>query len=320
MHSVLIPITALAISALPVQAGEWSILLVGPTQASGGATIAFAPDGSVSGSTGCNRFQGQAVFDGAGIVFDKPLAMTRMACPGTEVTRQEDTIVALLQDRVIVSLNPFTGELVLSRGDLSLVAAAQPEWDDGGMRPNAGLERPAGDPPYLGVFGLAVPLDIRAEPSSDAPALAGVQSGTVLRNLGCSDHGGVRWCNVAPLSGAPEGWAPSEFLEPAGAALRAGQGAFDATSQIPCAKGQGAPTTGCPFGVVRGPGGSAVVVVRKPDGVERVLYFENGAFSGADSSQAGGGFASSSTRDADLSLIRVDDERYEIPDAVLFGG
>ncbi|MFC3613312.1 hypothetical protein ACFORG_06025 [Lutimaribacter marinistellae] len=36
--------------------------------------------------------------------------------------------------------------------------------------------------------------------------------------------------------------------------------------------------------------------------------------------QAGGGFENAATRDGDLTQITVDDERYEIPDAIIFGG
>lgn len=282
--------------------------------------MSFAADGSVSGSSGCNRFQTSATFDGTGLVFAAPVAMTRMACQSDALTAQENLILALLEGRTVIGFNPFSGEIVIARGDLSLLLVPAVSEDPSGMRPHAGLDRPAGDPPYLGVFGRADPLDIRAEPLASAPALAGVQSGTVLRNAGCSDHGGVRWCEVAPLSGEPKGWALADFLEPASPALRAGQGAFDATGVVPCAKESSVPTGPCPLGVVRSASGSAVVVVRRHDGMERVLYFENGAFTGADTSQVGGGFDTSFSREADLSLIRIDDERYEIPDAFIFGG
>jgi heat shock protein HslJ len=49
--------------------------------------LRFEPDGSVSGSTGCNRFSGKATLEGAVVRFS-PLAMTRMAC-APEVNDQE---------------------------------------------------------------------------------------------------------------------------------------------------------------------------------------------------------------------------------------
>ena len=73
----------------------------------------------------------------------------------------------------------------------------------------------------------------------------------------------------------------------------------------------------CRFGVIRRGNGSATVKVFWPDGSERYLYFENGKATSSDS-ESGAGI--SSWREADLNLIRVGDERYEIPDAAIYGG
>ncbi len=43
--------------------------------------IVFGADGRVSGSSGCNRFNGSVTVDGKALSFG-PLASTRMACPG----------------------------------------------------------------------------------------------------------------------------------------------------------------------------------------------------------------------------------------------
>jgi len=104
------------------------------------------------------------------------------------------------------------------------------------------------------------------------------------------------------------------------AAERAGRGDFDASGQIPCAQVRGQPMGPCDFAVARGPGGEATVVVTRFDGTTRALFFEGGAFFSADTSQADGYPASGATKEADLFIIRVGDERYEIPEAVVFGG
>ena len=94
---------------------------------------------------------------------------------------------------------------------------------------------------------------------------------------------------------------------------------FHATGNIPCSMGGGQPTGSCPFGVTRKGRGNGVVTVTKPDGRTRAIFFENGKAIGADVSQADPG-AFSASREADLAIVRIGDERYEIPDAVINGG
>jgi hypothetical protein len=103
-------------------------------------------------------------------------------------------------------------------------------------------------------------------------------------------------------------------------AQRAGEGDFDATGQIPCAQYSGQPMGQCDFGVAREGGGTATVVVTRPDGMTRALFFIDGEFNSADTSQADGYPEYGATREADLNMIRVGAERYEVPDAVIFGG
>lgn len=103
-------------------------------------------------------------------------------------------------------------------------------------------------------------------------------------------------------------------------AERAGEGDFDATGKVPCAQGKGAPMGQCDFGVAREGGGTATVVVTRPDGGKRALFFVDGKFNSADTSQADGDPEVSADRVSDLNMIRVGDERYEIPDAVISGG
>jgi hypothetical protein len=74
------------------------------------------------------------------------------------------------------------------------------------------------------------------------------------------------------------------------------------------------------MGVARAGGGDATVIITKPGGAKRALYFQMGTAIGADTSQADGYSEFRAEKENDLSMIRVGDERYEIPDAVLFGG
>lgn len=94
---------------------------------------------------------------------------------------------------------------------------------------------------------------------------------------------------------------------------------YHATGNIACAMGGGQPTGSCPFGVKREGNGSGMVTVTKPDSRTRTIFFKDGKATGADTSEADPGkFASE--KQNDLSIVRIGDERYEIPDAVIFGG
>ncbi len=75
----------------------------------------------------------------------------------------------------------------------------------------------------------------------------------------------------------------------------------------------------CPFGVKREANGSGVVTVTKPDGRKRDIFFEQGKAIGADTSSADPGEFSAS-REGDNTIVRIGQERYQIWDAVVFGG
>jgi hypothetical protein len=155
--------------------------------------------------------------------------------------------------------------------------------------------------------------------------------GTILDNLGCRRAEGRIWCDVQKLGGGPRGYVAAEFLKPAvspdgsvargpdDSALRAGQGDFDATGQTPCAQYLGQPMTQCDFGVARAGGGYATVVIKKPDGRTRAIFFRMGAPIGAGTSEADGYSEFSATKESGLHIIHIGDERYEIPDTVVLG-
>lgn len=102
--------------------------------------------------------------------------------------------------------------------------------------------------------------------------------------------------------------------------LRASRGDFDASGRIPCAQMHGQPMEECTFGVARDSDGDATVVVTFPNGFKRTLFFTDRAFIRADPSMSGGGFDTDWRTEGGILIIRVDDQRYELPDAVIFGG
>lgn len=189
-----------------------------------------------------------------------------------------------------------------------------------------------GGPRNWEVTGVSRTLNLREEPSTTARIVASYASGTILNNLGCQRSEGRSWCDVQQLGGGPRGYVSAVFLKPAispdgsaamgpdDSALRAGQGQFDATGPLPCAQTIGQPMTKCEFGVARAGGGYATVVIKQPDGRTRAIFFQMGIPIGADTSEADGYPEFRATKENDLHLIRVGNERYEIPNAVVLGG
>jgi hypothetical protein len=104
------------------------------------------------------------------------------------------------------------------------------------------------------------------------------------------------------------------------ASARAGERKFNATGKIPCAQHKGQPMGQCDFGVARAGGGTAAVAITRPDGRTRVVLFKAGKAVAADLSQADGDMSFSATKEADLYLVRAGNERYEIPEAAIYGG
>jgi len=181
-------------------------------------------------------------------------------------------------------------------------------------------------------FEVVRGVNLREEASTSAPVLTSYAPGTILVNLGCRQTETRVWCDVQKFGGGARGFVAAEFIKPAvgpdggvamgpdDSALRAGQEQFDATGKVPCAQQTGQPMTQCEFGVARAGGGDATVVITRPDGRKRAIYFSRGVAIGADTSQADGYGEFSVTREGDLNMVRVGTERYEIPDAVVLGG
>ena len=131
---------------------------------------------------------------------------------------------------------------------------------------------------------------------------------------------GVLTLALAACAGPPtqDAGAPGTGPYGRGDALVPGTG-YHATGKVPCSMGGGQPIGSCPFGVKREGNGSGSVTLTKPDGRTRTIFFTNGRPTGADISEADPGRFSAS-KQGDLSVVRIGQERYEIPDAVVFGG
>ena len=78
-------------------------------------TADFAPDGTVSGSAGCNHFSAAYATDGAAITFG-PILSTLMACPDADVMAQETQYLAALAASTAWSQTPGTLTLTDATG------------------------------------------------------------------------------------------------------------------------------------------------------------------------------------------------------------
>jgi heat shock protein HslJ len=294
-------------------------------------TMVLNSDSTVTMRLNCNRAAGtwSAVPSGngeSGRFEFGPLATTRALCPPPSL------------DESIASHAKYIRSYLLKDGRLYLSLMA-----DGGIytwepetakTSNVGVPAAPedGGPRNWEVTGVSRTLNLREQPSTTARIIATYAPGTILDNLGCQRAEGRIWCDVQQLGGGPRGYVAHEFLKPAvspdgtvaigpdDSALRAGEGKFDATGHIPCAQSAGQPMMQCEFGVARSGGVYATVIVKKPDVGTRAIFFRMGMPIGADTSEADGYSEFRATKENDLHLIRVGNERYEIPDAVVLGG
>ncbi len=210
--------------------------------------------------------------------------------------------------------------------------AQEPTTDQAGVVTEAMLVAPEEGGPRRWQVVADGGLDLRDAPAGDAPVLRTLAHGAILSNLGCERAGDRVWCAVRPLGSRSRGFAPAEALRPAAgpdgtvpmgvdnSMMRARQGDFDASGDIPCAQNQGQPMGVCAFGVARSGGGDATVVVTFSNGFKRMLFFRHGAFIAGDATMSGTGRDADWHRDGDRHVIRVDDQRYELTDAAVFGG
>lgn len=178
-----------------------------------------------------------------------------------------------------------------------------------------------GGPDFWAVTASANPIAMRSAPSDGGKIIMRFSEGAVLRNRGCRMAEGARWCRVElPGDASAIGWVRGARLResgpPQGDAIVPGT-SFHATGTIPCALAKGQPTSPCRFGVVRQGLGRAAVTIVLPNGTERIIRFDNGVPSGSNAQDDS---RLSFARNADLFLISINAERYEIPETVVNGG
>lgn len=324
------PLAATTWRLVAFQSMSDSIGTIRPEEASS-YMINLHADGTVTMRLNCNRATGKwfvkASDDAQNGRFEfGPLATTKALCPTPSM---DEKIAAdaqfirsylLKDDRLYLSLMADGGIYEWqSTDERAQVASFYATPEAGGAR-------------NWEVTGISTVLNLRQEPTATARVLTTYAPGTILDNLGCQSNEGRIWCDVQQLGGGPRGFVAAEFLTPAvspngkvakgpdNSALRAGQGEFDATGQVPCARYPGQPMRQCAFGVARAGGGYATVVIKKPDGLSRAIYFRMGKPIGADTSEADGYHDFNTTQQNDLHIISVGPERYEIPSAVVLGG
>jgi hypothetical protein len=111
------------------------------------------------------------------------------------------------------------------------------------------------------------------------------------------------------------GPAPADTSQ---ANARARAGDFDARGEVRCAQEAGQPLASCTAAVARSDG-SAAVVVRFANGFARVLTFSDRRFLRGSATMSGVGTDTDWTLSGGVYAIRVDDQRFELPEALVFG-
>lgn len=324
-------------SSAPLAGTEWRLVefqstddTKGTTRPSEGTlyTMWLHGDGTVTMQLNCNRATGTwsatPGSDAASGRFEfGPLAATRALCPPPSM------------DGSIAAQSAYVRSYLLKDGRLHLSLMADGGiyvWARNGSTPSADVVPAAPENGGPRNWEVTQMLNLREQPSSSARILARYKPGTILDNLGCQRAQDRAWCDVQQLGGGARGYVAAAYLRPAispdgsaavgpdDSSLRAGQGKFDATGPLPCAFAAGQPMGQCEFGVARAGGGYATVVVKKPDGRTRAIFFSMGRPIGADVAESEGRKDFRATKQGDLHRIQVGNERYEVPDAVVLGG
>ena len=102
------------------------------------------------------------------------------------------------------------------------------------------------------------------------------------------------------------------------AAERAKSGEFDATGEVRCAQEVGQSLGTCGAMVARA-GGSASVVVTFPNGFSRTLTFSDREFLRGNATMSGVGTDTDWRLSDGMYHVRVDDQRFELPETLVFG-
>ncbi|WP_052418201.1 META domain-containing protein [Pseudooceanicola atlanticus] len=294
---------ALAFMTSQAAASDWTITSVDGAATTDAPTISFA-DGGISGSTGCNRFTGQADVAAGKLQLSPALAMTRRACLGAELSTQENRLTTLLQGSVEMQLDPFDDSLTLVGNGVT-------------ARLVPGLPQPAiSSAAYVSVSGVDATLNIRSAATTSSSVVAHAPLGIILRNEGCEEGSDRTWCQIRFIDASGiEGWAAAEFLSPASAIRRAGAELFDQIGRVDCGTADGA-TAPCDYGLARETDGSGAILIYLADNRRLLLEFRGTSVmaSGSD----GASEIATEIGDADV-VVTSGTDRVTLPKAVLLG-
>ena len=96
--------------------------------------------------------------------------------------------------------------------------------------------------------------------------------------------------------------------------------AFPVEDAIRCAQERGQALGTCTANAVRRGDGTTRVTVTFPNGFSRILLFEGGAFVRANPTMSGVGTDTDWSVEDGRHVIRVDDQRFELPVGLVTGG
>ncbi|OAO00658.1 hypothetical protein A8B76_17455 [Roseovarius indicus] len=304
MRTLLMALT-LTLSATGASASEWIFAEINGQAASASATLSFAANGTISGSTGCNAFSGTARAADGQLQVGKGLAMTRRACPGEGLATQEKRITTLLQGEVSMQPDPFADTLILTGNGVTAT-----------LTPGAGIAaQETSGSAYVIVSGVDATLNIRAEASTRSGVVSHAALGQIMKNLGCEERSDRTWCRIAYVDASGlEGWAAAEYLSAATATRRAGAELFDEIGRLQCRPALDAGMVKCDYGVAREADGSGAILVYLPENQRLLLEFRGAEVSGV--SNDGGEAQVSRETDAGL-VVSADQSEVTVPMAVL---
>lgn len=106
---------------------EWSVLSAGSFAMAGEQrpTMMFKPDGTISGSTGCNGFSASYTYDGAAFAVGRILT-SRVACPGAIGLGEERFLNALTSATALTMESDVAGrDRVMLSADGATVLVAE---------------------------------------------------------------------------------------------------------------------------------------------------------------------------------------------------
>ena len=109
----------------PVSGTVWGIAGTPAGDAAGDPWIAIAPDGSVTGNSGCNNFFASGSFSSTMFKLTSEIGATRMMCPEPGLMEQESALFSALKRAARFAFNPASGEFwVVDETDETLLLLA----------------------------------------------------------------------------------------------------------------------------------------------------------------------------------------------------